>query len=167
MSLALVPDPFVPEPHDHRRCIRAAVAQAANLCAARGVRLTELRRRVLELVWQSHAPVGAYQILEQLARERGRTAAPPTVYRALEFLTREGLVHRIDSRSAYVGCPAPSAPHRACFLICRRCGEAAELHDPELAAALARCAGRASFQVEAATVELAGVCARCRGERAA
>jgi Fur family zinc uptake transcriptional regulator len=156
-------DPFTPQTHDHRRCVMTAVEAAATLCTARGERLTELRRRVLELVWQSHAPIGAYQVLDCLSGERGRVA-PPTVYRALEFLTRQGLVHRIDSLNAYVGCSAPSAAHQAYFLICRRCGDAAEFHDSDLTAALARCVDRASFHADAATVELAGLCARCANE---
>lgn len=165
MSTVEAANPFVPEPHDHRHCVHAAVSQAHDLCASRGARLTELRRQVLELVWRSHSPIGAYQILGQLA-ESGRRMAPPTVYRALEFLSREGLIHRIDSLNAYVGCPSPARPHQAYFFICRACGDAAEFHDPELSATLARCVGRASFQIDAATVELAGLCARC-GERAA
>ena len=164
MPSVQVADPFVAEPHDHRRCVHAAVSQAHALCASRGARLTALRRRVLELVWRSHAPIGAYQILAQLA-ESERRAAPPTVYRALEFLSREGLIHRIDSLNAYVGCPSPARPHQAYFFICRACGDAAEFHDPELSATLGRCVDRASFQVDAATVELAGLCARC-SERA-
>jgi Fur family zinc uptake transcriptional regulator len=155
-------DPFAPEPHDHGRCIAEALNRAAGLCQARGVRLTPLRRQVLELVWQSHAPVGAYQILERLAGARGRVA-PPTVYRALEFLAREGLVHRIDRLNAYIGCSAPMRPHQAYFLICRSCGAAAEFHEPELDRTLARCVARARFRLETATVELAGLCARCGG----
>jgi Fur family zinc uptake transcriptional regulator len=166
MAVRMALDPFTPEQHDHGRCVAAALAQAADVCAARGVRLTDLRRQVLELVWQSHAPVGAYQILERLSGSRGRVA-PPTVYRALEFLAREGLVHRIDRLNAYVGCPSPMQPHQAYFLICNACGDAAELHDPELAATLARCVERARFHIETATVELAGLCARCSGKGAA
>ena len=163
MPSVQVADPFVAEPHDHRRCVHAAVSQAHALCASRGARLTALRRRVLELVWRSHAPIGAYQILAQLA-ESERRAAPPTVYRALEFLSREGLIHRIDSLNAYVGCPHPGLPHAAYFFICRDCGDAAEIRDEELADALTRCVARAQFEVETATVELSGLCARCRAK---
>jgi Fur family zinc uptake transcriptional regulator len=158
-------DPFAGAVHDHGSCVRAAVERALVLCGERGVRLTALRLQVLELVWQSHAPIGAYAILERLAGRRGR-AAPPTVYRALDFLTREGLVHRVDSLNAYVGCPSPGQPHQAYFFICRRCGEAAEFHDPNLAASIARCVGEAGFRLATATVELAGACARCCAARA-
>ena len=159
-SAGLPGDPFAAVMHDHRRCVRAALDQAFVVCASRGLRLTDLRRQVLELVWQSHAPIGAYQILDRLAARRGRVA-PPTVYRALEFLTREGLVHRIDSLNAYVGCPSPSSPHEAYFFICRGCGEAAEFHDPELASTIGSCVRRAGFRLGSATVELAGLCSRC------
>lgn len=161
MHAALADDPFPADAHDHTRCVDSAVARASDLCAVRGARLTELRRRVLELVWASHAPVGAYDILERLAAERGRVA-PPTVYRALEFLAREGLVHRLDSLNAFVGCAMPGAAHRAMFLICRRCRNAAEIQDPDAVAGLERAAGRAGFRADSVTVELAGTCSGCR-----
>jgi Fur family zinc uptake transcriptional regulator len=156
-------DPFPGTAHDHARCVSDALAQAVSLCERRGARLTELRRRVLELVWESHAPVGAYEILERLGLER-RRAAPPTVYRALDFLSREGLIHRIDSLNAFVGCVEPGSAHRAFFLICRRCRDAVELRDQALEGSLERVATSAGFAVERATVELAGACARCREE---
>ena len=155
-------DPFPLASHDHAGCVRDALSQAAALCERRGVRLTELRRRVLEIVWESHSPVGAYEIMERLPGERGR-AAPPTVYRTLDFLCREGLVHRIDSLNAFVGCTAPEALHRALFLICRGCRNAAEIHDGTLEGSLERVAAAAGFGLERATVELTGLCAHCRG----
>lgn len=154
-------DAFTGGDHDHGRCVADAVAAAAALCLRRGVRLTEIRRRVLELVWASHNPVGAYDILDRLGRERGRVA-PPTVYRALEFLCAQRLVHRIDSMNAFVGCAFPGAPHRAYFLICGRCGNAAEIDDRSLRSALDALADRAGFLVEQETVELSGVCPQCR-----
>ena len=78
-------------PHDHSRCITSAIGHAKSLCADRGVKLTPVRQRVLELVWQSHQPIGAYELLASLAKE-GFNSAPPTVYRALEFLSGQGLL---------------------------------------------------------------------------
>src|SRR5918999_799750 len=108
-------NPF--HPHDHLSCIGDALDRAAVLCDQRGARLTPLRRRVLELVWRGHEPVGAYDLLAQMGR-----AAPPTVYRALDFLIEQGLVHRIESLNAYVGCDRPEAAHASQFLICTDCG---------------------------------------------
>ena len=110
--------------HDHGDCIADALGMAEQVCAKRGARLTKLRRRVFELVWSSHAPVGAYDLLRHLARERDG-AAPPTVYRALDFLRKHGLIHRIESLNAFVGCCTPGEAHAGQFLICSRCGAAA------------------------------------------
>lgn len=149
--------------HDHGRCVDSALSAADALCRHRGARLTPLRRRVLEIVWTGHAPLGAYDILETLAAEQGRVA-PPTVYRALEFLVSHGLVHRIESLNAYIGCARPDDRHDGQFLICRLCGATAELHDPQIATALSRSAREAGFRIEQETVELRGLCPGCRAQ---
>lgn len=146
--------------HDHRHCVETALTAAEAVCARRGVRLTELRRRVLELVWRSHRPVGAYDLLEALADER-RRAAPPTVYRALDFLMEQGLVHRIHSLNAFVGCVAAGNRHTAQFLICSECGDATEFDDPALDGAFDRLGAERGFSVHSRVIELQGCCARC------
>ncbi len=146
--------------HDHRRCVVEALGKAEALCHRRGVRLTKLRRQVLELVWTSHAPVGAYGILHALGRERER-AAPPTVYRALDFLLSQGLVHRVESLNAFVGCPEPDETHGGQFLICRDCGTAAEMNEPAINRAIAAQAASHGFSVEAKTIEVRGLCPAC------
>ncbi len=153
--------------HDHGACVKSALATAARLCANRGARLTPLRRRVLELVWRNHAPVGAYDLLARLSSNKGtakktRPAAPPTVYRALEFLLAQGLIHRIESLNAYVGCMHPEGAHGGQFLICSDCGAAAEVHDPRVDAAVARRAKELGFAVRRKTIEVAGVCPPCQ-----
>lgn len=146
--------------HDHRRCVQSALQTAETLCEQHGKRLTALRRRVLELVWTSHCPVGAYDVMDMLAKEQGRVA-PPTVYRALDFLLANGLIHRIERLNAFVGCPHPQEAHAGHFLICRHCGAAAELSDPKIDGALCRRAHELGFRVEAETVELVGLCQGC------
>lgn len=146
--------------HDHESCVEDALARAASLCLRRGVRLTALRRRVLELVWRRHEPVGAYAILQSL--RRGKIAAPPTVYRALDFLLEHGFVHRIESRNAYVGCARPGRTHPGQFLICGKCGSTAELADARIDREIARRAARVGFAVEGQTIEVSGLCPRCR-----
>lgn len=151
--------------HDHRHCIESALANAAQICARRGARLTALRQRVLERVWRSHRPVGAYEILRALSRDQGPErgpVAPPTVYRALEFLLAHGLVHRIESLNAYVGCAHPDGSHGGQFLICSGCGAAAEVHDPRVDAAIARRAEELGFVARRRTVEIEGLCPSCR-----
>ncbi len=152
--------------HNHQGCVDYALRAAERVCAERGLRLTKLRRRVLNLVWASHAPAGAYHILQRLRTERAR-AAPPTVYRALDFLLANGLIHRIESRNAYVGCVHPDGAHGGQFLICSDCGAAAEVHDPRLDAAIASRAEELGFSVRRKTVEVQGLCRPCQGRREA
>ncbi|MBI1775548.1 MAG: transcriptional repressor [Proteobacteria bacterium] len=147
--------------HDHGRCVDDALARAEAICAGRGARLTELRRRVLQLVWRSHEPVGAYDVLEALGGD-GRRAAPPTVYRALEFLIEQGLIHRIESRNAFIGCAIPDAPHSGQFLLCAECGSATELTDSGIEKAVAATATREGFRIRRVTLEVEGLCPRCQ-----
>ncbi len=147
--------------HDHLHCVSAALAQAARLCRERGARLTPLRARVLEIVWQSHKPLGAYDMLAVLAAE-GRSAAPPTVYRTLEFLLEQGLVHRLSSLNAFVGCKRPGHTGSGQFLICESCGNAAELNDGGVERAITRSATAHGFDVDRHTVEITGICPECR-----
>jgi Fur family zinc uptake transcriptional regulator len=142
--------------------VHSALAEADALCARKGLRLTALRRRVLELVWQSHKPLGAYDILAVLSEEDGRRAAPPTVYRALDFLLENGLVHRIASLNAFTGCNHPTHAHQGQFLICRECHAAIELQHPVISEAVIAAAAEVGFQVEGQTVEVIGVCAGCK-----
>ena len=153
--------PFRGASHDHESCIDSALDCAAELCDRRGARLTELRREVLALVWRGHEPVGAYAILDALRRTHPR-AAPPTVYRALDFLIEQGLIHRIASLNAYMGCARPAEPHVSQFLICAGCGTTAELEEAAITAAVLRRADALGFAVEQQTIEVRGLCPGCR-----
>lgn len=148
--------------HDHSACVREALSAAAAICEERGARLTPVRRRVLELVWSSHQAVKAYDLMAQMQGEMAQAAKPPTVYRALDFLMEHGLVHRVDSLNAYVGCPTPRRAHREQLLICTECGAVGEMEDPAVANALGEAASRAGFSVQRQTVELQGLCGACQ-----
>ena len=148
-------------PHNHDVCVSQALADARDICRDHNARLTAIRERVLELIWQSHKPLGAYDILARLGDE-GHNAAPPTVYRALDFLLQYGLVHRIASLNAFVGCPHAGEHHRGAFLICRQCGTALELDAPALSDAIESAARAQSFQPEDITLEVSGLCPVCQ-----
>jgi Fur family zinc uptake transcriptional regulator len=137
------------------------MAAAEQVCRDRGLRFTSLRRRVLGLVWESHKPAGAYEILERLGEE-GRPAAPPTVYRALEFLIDAGLVHRLDSLNAFIGCADPSTSHAGQFLICRRCRSVVELDEPEIEELVRSKASRLGFSAVHQMLEIQGLCGNCQ-----
>jgi Fur family zinc uptake transcriptional regulator len=142
----------------------AALDAAANACAARGAQLTPLRRTVLGLVQQSPTPIGAYALLDQLKADRGG-AAPPTVYRALDFLLAQRLVHRLEKLNAFIACHVHECgadhEHPAQFLICGRCGSVTELEEFSITRAVEAAASRSGFHVTRATVEVEGTCARC------
>ena len=149
--------------------VEAMLDRAAESCLARGAQLTALRRQVLRLVLASPQPIGAYALLDQLRAERPG-AAPPTVYRALDFLQEHGLVHRVERLNAFVGCAGPEAHHHCGhghdhphqFLICSKCGATAEICDDRVAHAVADAARLAGFAPHRTTVEVEGVCAACR-----
>ena len=147
--------------HNHDDCISAALEAGRQLCFGRGVRLTDLRLQVLELSWQNHKPLGAYTLMEMLAKANTRRVAPPTVYRALDFLLEQGLIHRINVLNAFIGCPAPTTKHQSHFLICRACGIAIELDQPELSRQIISVARDSGFVVETQSLEVSGLCANC------
>lgn len=148
--------------HDHGTCVADAIARAEALCAARGKRLTPVRRRVLELVWADHKPVSAYDILEVLMAE-GWGSSPPVAYRALSFLADLGLVHKLERRNAFIGCPRGGDAHVAQFFICTRCDRVTETAHPGLSEGLGAAAAEAGFTVTHPVIEVEGVCGLCRG----
>jgi Fur family zinc uptake transcriptional regulator len=147
--------------HDHHTCVNNALAEAKRLCEQSGQRLTPVRQRVLELVLANHKPVGAYDLLPKLAEE-GFNSAPPTVYRALDFLLDLGLIHRISSLNAFIACNHPGKEHPSCFFVCRECGKAQEL-DSSLMSSLAHQAEEElGLKVEQQMTELMGLCPACQ-----
>ena len=150
MSAVKILRKFMHGRHKHSSCITAALDAAVANCRLDGQRLTPLRRRVLELVWSSHEPIKAYDILDAMRNEK-RGAAPPTVYRALDFLQQQGLVHKIESLNAYIGCGAPG--HE---------GEVAELDDHEIIDLIAAKSRDLGFKISSPTIEIAGLCGRCQ-----
>jgi Fur family zinc uptake transcriptional regulator len=160
----------------------ATLDRAAAACARRGAQLTDLRRQVLRLVLEAGQPLGAYALLDRLKATRAG-AAPPTVYRALDFLLEQGLIHKVERLNAFIGCvegppdhdhaqggvhdhdhgaggrQGIGHPHQ--FLICRICGATLEIADAAVVAALRDAVARAGFVMERSTVEVEGRCATC------
>ena len=148
--------------HNHQSCIDVAVEQAHTLCAAAGVKLTSQRLNVLKLIWQNHKPLGAYTLMSMLESSNGQRVAPPTVYRALDFLLEQGLIHRVHSLNAFIGCTRPGHQHEGNLLICRRCGVAQELESNSLLSALRGAAEEQAFTVDQLMVEIVGLCPNCQ-----
>jgi Fur family zinc uptake transcriptional regulator len=151
--------------HDHGLCTDDLVARAERVCSRRGSRLTGLRRNVLKAVAQSHEAAGAYDIIERLAAS-GARPAPMTVYRALDFLASHGLVHKIESRNAFVACSHGQHEGEAVLLVCDNCGVVAEFEAKSSIEALAAAARVSGFRPRRTIVELLGRCVGCGGAEA-
>jgi Fur family zinc uptake transcriptional regulator len=147
-------------PVDENTRVQHTLAQAEQLCTQRGTRLTALRRRVLEIILSRDTPQGAYAILDVL-RDDGRLGAPPTVYRALDFLLAQGLIHRLTSKNVFIGCLRPGEHHSGQFLICKDCGKVRELSSQALEVTIREKASDHDFQVDSQIVEVLGHCHDC------
>lgn len=141
-------------PHTCNACDRSETATDA--LSARGIRLTELRRDVLQKLHHAAKPVGAYELFDQL-KVTGKASAPPAVYRVLDFLVEQGLVHKVQSLSAYTACSTEPHTHAALFLICRDCGDVRE--EP---ATTPKSIAKSGFKVEHLSIEAVGLCAGCQ-----
>src|ERR1700676_3063642 len=155
--------PTFPAPdHDHGRCTADALQHAERVCERRAQKFTAIRRQVLEALLSSHRPLGAYEVIDELAKSMPRPA-PITVYRALDFLMEHGLVHRIESRNAYLACAHDhEATAMVAFLICDDCGSVGEIPAVPVAQSLNAAARAHGFSAQISVVEIAGTCAHCQ-----
>ena len=153
---------FPPPDHDHHRCAADAISHAERVCRERAQKFTPIRRQVLEALLASHRPLGAYEVIDELARSMPRPA-PITVYRALDFLMTNGLVHRIESRNAYLACAHDhDQAQMVAFLICDRCGSVGEMPAAPVAQSLSAAARASGFAPKLSVVEITGTCAHCQ-----
>lgn len=147
--------------HDHDECIADAILAAESLCAARKIQFTPVRRRVLEYLLLEHRALGAYDILERLGKD-GLGSQPPVAYRALDFLVKNGFVHRIERLNAFIACSHPGRTHAPAFMICRHCAAVAETRAAPAKGELGAAARAAGFRIERTVVEAEGLCPACQ-----
>lgn len=147
--------------HNHDHCRTKAVQTADRLCAERGVQLTPIRRKALELIWESHRAVKAYDLLDHM-KPLQQTAKPATVYRALDFLLEQGLIHRVESLNAFIGCSCSERQHEQLLLICVQCHEVEERPAMMVMEAVSRELDQAGFTVHRKAIEIQGICQHCR-----
>lgn len=151
--------------HDHSHCITDAMRTAETRCTAEKLQFTPVRRRVLEILLEKHTALGAYDILEVLTAE-GLGSQPPVVYRALDFLVRNGLAHRIERLNAYTACAHLDHAHAPAFLICRLCRSVAEADTGLTQGRLGAIAKQSGFTIERIVIEAEGLCPNCVGQEA-
>lgn len=171
------------EAHDHRHgesgvngvvgaqgaggaSLESALAMAEAYCRERGEKLTPIRRKVLELLLTSGRATKAYSLLDEM-RQIHPGSAPPTVYRALDFLLAAGLVHRIESINAFAVCHDLTQCQHGILVVCQQCGNVTELHEPKLRQALVAQIEAAGYRLSGDGIELKGICAQCQAAQAA
>jgi Fur family zinc uptake transcriptional regulator len=146
--------------HDHSACAGDVLSHAEARCAEKGLRLTPVRRRTLEILAEAHKALGAYEVLDRLKAD-GFGSQPPVAYRALDFLVENGLAHRIRRLNAFTACMHPGEEHTPAFFICRSCDHVAEAPVTATRAALDDVADELGFQVERVNLEALGLCPAC------
>lgn len=161
MNAEVDPNFSYPVEHDHSKCVSEALDTAEHLCVVRGVQLTPIRHQVLSLIWESHKAVKAYELLDRF-KPLKNAAKPATIYRALDFLIEQGLVHRIESLNAFIGCSRSGHQHEQLLLICNRCHDVEERPATGVMSALADEIAQAGFVAHSKAVEIQGLCRQCR-----
>ncbi len=146
--------------HNHAKCLQTALTDAERLCSERGVQLTPIRQQVLALIWENHKAAKAYELLEKL-KPLQNAAKPATIYRALDFLIEQGLIHRVESLNAFIGCNRPSYQHEQLLLICKECNDVEERSAPEVMQSLMAEIKEANFIAQSKAIEIQGICHEC------
>lgn len=153
--------------HRDPEAVAAGLRGAESACRQRGLQFTAMRRLVLEHLWQSSQPIGAYELIRLLEAELGRRLSPPTVYRVLDFLLEQGFVSRIETRNAFVPCTHPEHDHACVFFICEHCGSSAEIENAKVEALFADDAASLGFRIAKRVIEMEGTCSHCQSAEGA
>ncbi len=141
--------------------VESLVLRAQRICDQNGARFTSIREKVFRLLAGTHSGVGAYELLEQL-KQTEPAAKPATIYRALEFLTEQGFIHKIESSNAFMLCHHFDHHHPAQLLICQQCGHVEELHSNVLFKEFISLADAKGFSIQQQTIEARGLCKNCQ-----
>jgi Fur family zinc uptake transcriptional regulator len=140
---------------------KAWIKKVEAICAAKSLQFTPLRREIVAILADLAKPVGAYEIMDHLAKVKGHTVAPPTVYRTLDFLVENGFVVKIESKQAYIACDDPGHDHHGILLICSGCGQSTEIDNDEVDKILIKTASASHFHLQRQVVEIEGICQSC------
>ncbi len=150
----------IQHPHNHKSCLQQALHVAEQVCHQKGLRLTPIRRRILELICTSHKAIGAYELLDIFHAEDAK-AKPVTIYRALDFLMEAGLVHKVESLNAFIACLHAESQHKSVILICTQCHNAYEMDAEPIYEQLFALSKSIQFTPHYLTLELQGICSHC------
>jgi len=164
MQPSIKSDASVPPVREDRKA--EALRMARRICEERGLRLTTLRQAALVAIASSDRPLGAYHLSSLLDESLGKRVAPPTVYRALDFLLQSGLIARVESRNAYILCEKPERAGRSVVFLCNRCDASTKVADIGLEQLIEADAATVGFQIDKPIIECSGTCRACADKSA-
>lgn len=145
----------------HQKCVKNTVEQAKEICLKNGLRLTEMRERILEIIFEDHGAVKAYDVLKKL-KNHGISDKPPTIYRALDFFIENKIIHKLHSINSYVVCSHLGVCSDCHFMICKKCNKVEECCGEELAQIITNISKKTGFAIDDSNVELVGLCEGCQ-----
>ena len=146
--------------HNHKNCISNSISEFEKYCEKNNQKISKVSKKVFEILLESHKALGAYDILDKL-KYYGYSSQPPIAYRALNFLTEIGFVHKIEKLNAYIACSHPGKSHKPAFLICRKCKLVSETTQPQTNRKIVSEAKDCKFSIENSIIEVIGVCPNC------
>lgn len=147
--------------NNHNLCISTALIKVEALCIDKKIKFTDLRKRIFKLIWESHVPLKAYDLLEKLKIDE-KSAKPITVYRILDIFLENKIIHKIQSQNTYLGCSHPGEDHNCYFLICKKCNKVEEGCQNDLLENIYSNLAKNEFNTEHITLEILGVCKNCK-----
>ena len=148
--------------HTHESCVARLNSHVAKIVDKSGKKFGANQLFVLDALIQDHKAISAYEIVERIAKT-DRRLQPVQVYRALDGLLKLGLVHRLQSKNAYVVCSSIDECRAPQLFYCSSCERVAEISGGALPQHIARLAQENNFQLEHGLVELIGHCPECSG----
>ena len=99
-------------------------------------------------------------------RRSGLTVGLATVYRQLDKLTQQGLVHKVTTEEGalYQYCPQANHPHDCFLLRCERCGRMVHLDCAHLEEVCHHLSAEHHFSIDPRRTVLTGICEQCQEE---
>ncbi len=146
--------------NNHNSCIDLAITKAEMLCLKRKLKFTKLRKNILRLIWESHIPLKAYDILERL-RGEDYSAKPITVYRILDFFLKNNIIHKLEKLNVFMGCNHPGDEHNCYFIICNKCHMVEEACEDTVLQSIYSSLKKKEFLPSHVTLEITGTCHNC------
>lgn len=142
--------------------VQTSLHEVTSQCEARGKRLTPIRAQTLRIMLEAGRGLKAYELLGRMQQTMPQ-AKPATVYRALDFLSQEGFIHRIDAINGWIACQHihEAHDHYDLLVICTECGVVKELRAPTISAQLQQLLKGEGYRLKPRETEVRATCAKC------